>query len=297
MLEEVTKNTARNITNGILLQVCDLQKVEKCDKSKEKEKDASPEKMTKKDIKGAPNAVTMFASEFIGTGLLMFIGCMGCVPEFDNPAAVHHMASLTFGLVILLIIQTFGHISGAHLNPAVTFAAVFMKLVSPMMSIVYIAAQFLGATLGFALLKVLLPTDFYKDGFCMTLPHPKITAMQALAIETIISTTLILIVCAVWDKRNEKNTDSTPLRFALIIAGISMAAGPLTGASMNTARTFAPALLLGNFKDQWVYWIGPNIGAILGCGIYKVLFALPEEEEPQTRDEVLSLQDVKSEKS
>ncbi|CAH1113825.1 unnamed protein product [Psylliodes chrysocephalus] len=166
------------------------------------------------------------------------------------------------------------------------------------MSIVYISAQFFGAILGFALLKILMPADYWVEGFCMTLPHKLISPMQALVIEIIITTTLIIVVCAVWDKRNEANQDSTALRFGLIVAAISMVAGPLTGASMNTVRTFAPALWLNDFRHQWVYWLGPNMGAVLGCGIYKYLFSLPEED-PLTKEEeeVVDLQDIKLEKA
>ncbi|KAG5882002.1 hypothetical protein JTB14_035289 [Gonioctena quinquepunctata] len=246
--------------------------------------------------KQEPNAFTLFAAEVMGTGLLMFLGCMGCVTDVDSPPPSHHMSSLAFGLVILLIIQVFGHISGAHLNPAVTIAAVIMKVFSPIIGLVYVTAQFIGGFIGFALLKVLMPPAYFKDGFCMTLPHSLITPIQALAIEIIITTTLIIVVCAVWDKRNAHNSDSLPLRFGFVIVAISMVAGPFTGASMNTVRTFAPAVLLGNFKDQWVYWVGPNMGAILGCGIYKYLFALEEGDE-DTNEEGVALEDVKPQKS
>ncbi|XP_050309701.1 aquaporin-like isoform X2 [Anthonomus grandis grandis] len=219
-------------------------------------------------------------SELIGTALLMFLGCMGCAPQADDPPAVHHMSSLSFGLVVLLIIQAFGHISGAHLNPAVTIATVIFKMLSPAMGVIYVAGQFLGATFGFALLKILMPRAWLVDGFCATKPHEKSTPMQALAIETIITCVLILVCCGVWDKRNEQKQDSTPARFGFIVAAISMVAGPITGASMNTARSFAPAVLASDYQDQWIYWIGPNLGAILGCGLYSFLFAY-EEENPE----------------
>ncbi|XP_074032759.1 aquaporin AQPAe.a isoform X2 [Leptinotarsa decemlineata] len=298
MLEEVTKNTARNISNGILLQVCDLQKGNKQESKYKKDFFCKTKKQEDKIGKNEykPSAFTLFAAELIGTGLLMFLGCMGCVIEVDNPPAPHQMNSLAFGLVILLIIQAFGHISGAHLNPAVTLAAVLMKVFSPLIGLVYITAQFVGGLLGFGLLKVLLPSAYVKDGFCMTLPHSLLTPIQALVIETIITATLIVVVCAVWDARNADKPDSVPMRFAFIVVAISMVAGPFTGASMNTVRTFAPALFLGNLNYQWIYWIGPNIGAILGCGIYKFLFAVPEKEEIPKEESVV-LEDVKPEKS
>lgn len=226
-----------------------------------------------------PKYFTMFMSEFIATGLMVFLGCMGCIKEVDNPPPTHHMTSLSFGLVILLIIQGFGHISGAHLNPAVTLCALLINVVTPLMAVVYVIAQFAGAILGYALLKVLIPDYYIKPTFCMTLPLERVTTIQALAIETIITTVLIIIVCAVWDKRNADKPDSVPLRFGFVIVAISMVAGPFTGASMNTVRTFAPALLEGNFNFQWIYWVGPNIGAVLGTGLYKFIFAVKEEDE------------------
>lgn len=120
--------------------------------------------------------------------------------------------------------QIFGHISGAHLNPAVTLSTVLLKMLSPAMGVVYVAGQFLGATFGFALLKVLMPQDWVVPGFCATKPHSKSTPLQAVAIETIITCVLILVCCGVWDKRNENKQDSTAARFGFIVAGISMVA-------------------------------------------------------------------------
>ncbi|CAH1129521.1 unnamed protein product [Ceutorhynchus assimilis] len=232
---------------------------------------------------------TNFMAELIGTALLMFLGCMGCAPQADNPPAVHHMSSFSFGLVVLLIIQTFGHISGAHLNPAVTISTVIFRMLSPAMGAVYIAAQFIGAIFGFALLRVLMPQEWVVPGFCATKPHEQSTPMQALAIESIITCVLILVCCGVWDKRNEAKQDSTPARFGLIVAAISMVAGPITGASMNTARSFAPAVLEYDFTNQWIYWIGPNVGAVLGCGIYALLFTY---EEPEQDDNDVELEEI-----
>ncbi|XP_066147571.1 aquaporin AQPAn.G-like isoform X2 [Euwallacea fornicatus] len=229
---------------------------------------------------------TNFMSELLGTSLLMFLGCMGCAPQADNPPAVHHMSSLSFGLVILLIIQIFGHVSGAHLNPAVTISTVILKMLSPLMALVYITAQFLGATVGFALLKILMPQEWVVPGFCATKPHPKVTPMQALAIESLITCVLILVCCAIWDRRNAEKQDSVPARFGFIIAAISMVAGPITGASMNTARSFAPAVLEGDYSHQWIYWIGPTVGAILGCGIYVFLFHHEEEKNDENGTEL-----------
>ncbi|XP_030767829.1 aquaporin AQPAn.G-like [Sitophilus oryzae] len=228
-----------------------------------------------------------FVSEVLGTALLLFLGCMGCI-QTDNPPAVHHMPAIAFGLVVLLIIQIFGHISGAHLNPAVTLSTVIFRMLSPAMGVVYVAGQFLGATLGYALLKILMPEGWVSGGFCLTKPAAAASPIQALIIETIITAVLILVCCGVWDPRNAQKQDSVPLRFGLIITAIAMVAGPITGASMNTARSFGPAFLAGDYEHQWIYWIGPNVGAIIGCGIYSFIFA---EEEPE-EEEIIELEEV-----
>ncbi|RZC34885.1 aquaporin NIP1-2-like [Asbolus verrucosus] len=232
----------------------------------------------------------MFVAELIGTGLLMFLGCLGCVNNYNEPTPTHHLGGITFGLTVMLIIQTFGHISGAHLNPAVTLGTLLFGIVKPMMAVVYIIAQFVGATLGFGLLKILASDKYVPEGFCVTTIDESLSPVQGLGIEIVITTVLILICCAVWDKRNANKPDSTPLRFGFAIAAISMAAGPLTGASMNTARSFAPLVFGGSWKHQWVYWLGPNLAAFVGCGLYKFLFSEPANEEEKR--ETVYLNDV-----
>jgi aquaporin related protein len=225
----------------------------------------------------SPPYMTMFVAEVLGTGFLMFLGCMGCISSYDEPEQSHHFCGITFGLTVMLIIQTLGHISGAHLNPAVTIATVIFGILKPVMGLVYVIAQFIGATLGYGLLKILVPEKYAGDGFCVTTLNENISVIQGLGIETVITTLLILICCAVWDKRNAEKADSLPLRFGLAIAAISMAAGPLTGASMNTARSFAPLVFGGSWQHHWIYWVGPNVAPLIGCGIYKFVFTESEK--------------------
>jgi len=106
------------------------------------------------------------------------------------------------------------------------------------MGVVYIAGQFLGATFGFALLKVLMPQDWVVPGFCATKPHSKSTPLQAVAIETIITCVLILVCCGVWDKRNENKQDSTAARFGFIVAGISMVAVSISNTKHYWRRSY-----------------------------------------------------------
>ncbi|KAK5646036.1 hypothetical protein RI129_004500 [Pyrocoelia pectoralis] len=229
---------------------------------------------------------------------------MGCVSGIDIVPVPHHLSGIIFGLTVLLIIQLFGHISGAHLNPAVTLSSALQGHLRPLLVPIYIAAQFIGAFLGFGLLKVLIPQDLdeevnsngngttTKPGLCSTTLHPKLSSMQALAIEVIITTVLIMICCSVWDKRNAKNTDSTSIRFGLIISVISMVAGPFTGASMNTVRSFAPAVYNGDWDSHWVYWVGPTLGALIGTFSYKFVFECTEEDDDNGEDKLNNTEDI-----
>lgn len=227
--------------------------------------------------------ICCFLAELIGTGLLVFLGCMGCVSTetFGNN---HLQMCLNFGLVILVIIQCFGCVSGSHLNPAVTLAAFIYNMVSAPMAIIYFCGQMLGGFIGYGLLKVVLPvTAFAVKGsahqLCVTVPHADVGPMKGVAIEFIITAILILVCCGVWDPRNAKFHDSVPIRFGLAIACLAITAGPFTGASMNPARSFAPALWNGDFENHWVYWLGPMAGGGIAALGFKVVFRREVQEE------------------
>jgi len=228
---------------------------------------------------------------------------MGCITEYEGVHIPHYMPALSFGFTILLIIQCFGHISGAHLNPAVTLATVMLGMLEVSKVPFYIIGQFAGALLGFASLKMLVPaeyvaTEVYNDilntttsriGLCTTAPHPKVSTIQALVLETIITAVLILVCCGIWDKRNDTKQDSIPIRFGLVISAIAIAAGPFTGASMNTARSFAPALLNSNWEAHWIYWVGPTVGCIIAVLFYKALYTVPKQSESSKGEELQEL--------
>lgn len=260
-----------------------------CTKGKQ---NTSFSQLAKKKNKAIRDILTLGFAELIGTALLLFLGCMGCVKSPESVPVPHHLSGIIFGFVVLLIIQLFGHISGAHLNPAVTFSSAIQGQLRPVLIPIYIVAQFIGALLGFAMLKVLLPLELttkvffnpetneteYKYGLCSTTVHPKLSTIQGLTIEVIITTVLIMVCCAVWDKRNAANTDSTAVRFGFVISVISMVAGPFTGASMNTVRSFAPALFNNDWDSHWIYWVGPTLGSLIGTFCYKFIFENTPED-------------------
>lgn len=170
------------------------------------------------------DAVPIFLAELIGTGMLLCMGCGG-VLNWGSPAS-HLQIVLNFGLVIMIIIQVFGAVSGAHLNPAITLAALIFKKISAPMALVYMTAQFLGSFMGFGLLKALTPPDVFGPpdaavGHCMLVVHPDVSIMQALIIEFMATSVLVLILCSLFDPRNSHAHDSVSLRFGLAICALA----------------------------------------------------------------------------
>ncbi|KAF2903776.1 hypothetical protein ILUMI_02403 [Ignelater luminosus] len=140
--------------------------------------------------------------------------------------------------------------------------------------VVYVIAQLIGGVLGFGLLKLVTPTQYAED-LCTTLLQHNLHISQGLVIEIVITSALCFVLGAVLDERNAHKSDSIPLRFGLTVSCLSMVAGPYTGASMNSARSFAPALLNNNWKDHWIYWLGPTLGAVFASVFYRYILEPP----------------------
>ncbi|KAH8316500.1 hypothetical protein KR067_009182, partial [Drosophila pandora] len=232
--------------------------------------------------------ICAFLGELIGTGILVFLGCMGCInsPIFAN---THLQIILNFGFAVLIAIQCVGCVSGAHVNPAVTVAALIYDMITVKMALVYFVAQLLGAFIGYGLLKLLMPTSVVEvgAGLCVTLPHTEVTVAQAFGIEFVVTSILILVCCGVWDPRNSKFHDSVPIRFGLAVAGLACAAGPFTGASMNPARSFGPALWNAHFEHHWIYWVAPLSSAAITAYAYKIVLRREVVQAETSTDEKL----------
>ncbi|KAK2583179.1 hypothetical protein KPH14_009199 [Odynerus spinipes] len=237
--------------------------------------------------------LTMFIAEVVGTGILIFIGCMANIGTMSTVLPPPLQMSIAFGMTVNLIIMMLGHVSGAHLNPAVTIGAVIVGLKSIPTGLFYIIAQFIGATLGYGALMAITPTHLFNDGnpnaaagLCVTVIYPGVTIIQAILIETLCTSFILCAACATWDPRCAHTTDSTAIRFGFSVVAISLAASPYTGCSMNPARTFGPAFWNSDWRDQWVYWVGPTLGALLGTYTYQILFL-----EKKKMDRICDLSD------
>ncbi|CAH2071325.1 unnamed protein product, partial [Iphiclides podalirius] len=165
------------------------------------------------------------------------------------------------------------------MNPSVTLGAMLWGKMSIALGLAYVIAQCVGAIAGYGILMAVAPVDLVPDGICTTQPHAQHTMLQAVAVEVILTAALNFLNCAVWDPSNEKSLESVSLKFGFTIAGLSLAGGPLTGASMNPARSLGPALWTGTWDSLWVYWIGPLLGGSLSAIFYKYVWLDNGEKE------------------
>jgi aquaporin Z len=199
-----------------------------------------------------------FLAEFLGTFALVFAGTGAIVIDAASGGAIGHAGvALTFGLIVLAMIYTFGDISGAHLNPAVTIAfAAARRFPWPALP-GYLTAQFLGAFAASGLLRVLFPAD---PTLGATLPVGP--AMQSFILEIVLSALLMLVVLSVSTGAKEKGI-TAGIAIGAVIALEAMFAGPICGASMNPFRSLAPALVSGHIEHLWLYLTAPIVGALL----------------------------------
>lgn len=209
-------------------------------------------------------------SEFLSTLMLVLLGCMSCVPVPGIDTSIY--APFAFGCVVMFNVQIFGHISGAFMNPSVTLASVIWGRTSIGLGIVYVIVECAGAILGYRILLALSPIDLVAASVCVTKPYTRVTVLQTLGIEISITAALSFVCMSVWDPVNQHKQDSTSLKFGVTILGLSLVAGPLTGASMNPARSLGPAVWTGDWKQHWAYWVGPLVGSGLASVFYKYVF-------------------------
>lgn len=197
-------------------------------------------------------------AEFLGTFSLMFAGTGAIVINHASQGAITHAGiALTFGLIVLAMIYAFGDVSGAHLNPAVTTAFALARRFPWAEVPGYITAQLAGAFAASGLLRVLFPADATLGA---TLPAG--SAMQSFVLEIVLTFILMLVVLSVSTGAKEKGI-TAGIAVGAVIGLEAMFAGPICGASMNPARSLAPAVMSGSVGDLWIYFVGPIAGALL----------------------------------
>ncbi len=207
-----------------------------------------------------------YIAETIGTFALVFCGTGAIIIDEHTHGAVSHVGvAITFGLIVMAMIYTFGETSGAHINPAVTIAFAVAGRFDSKKILPYITAQMAGAFLATGVLKFLFP-----DNINLGSTIPAGSQMQSFILEFILTYFLMLVIINVSQGSKEIG----------IIAGIAigatvlleaMFAGPICGASMNPARSLAPGIVSGNIQTLWIYVLAPIAGAVSATLTWKLM--------------------------
>jgi aquaporin NIP len=207
---------------------------------------------------GEGRKMKRLVAEFLGRFGLVFAGTGAIVVNNVSNGAITHVGiALTFGLVVLAMIYTFGDVSGAHLNPAVTTAFAVARRFSWKEVPGYIVAQLAGAFAASGLLRLLFPSDA-KLGATL----PTASASQSFILELVLTFILMLVILSVSTGAKEKGI-TAGIAIGAVIGLEAMFAGPISGASMNPVRSLAPAIISGHLQSVWIYLLAPVAGAIL----------------------------------
>jgi aquaporin Z len=199
-------------------------------------------------------------AEFLGTFILVFAGTgAAVVNQVSNGTVSHVGVALTFGLVVLTVIYAIGDVSGAHINPAVTLGFCVSRRFPWSSLLPYVGVQCLGALAASATLHYLFPAN---ETLGATLPAGP--PMQSFVLELIFTGVLMFVVLNVSQGAKERGI-TAGLVIGSVIAWEAMMGGPVSGASMNPARSLGPAVVSHHLESLWLYWAAPCLGAI--CGV------------------------------
>jgi len=273
-----------------------------------------PPKIGVEDFQGKELIKTLkaFVAELMGT---MFLVLIGCGAAHSMGTDVVHVA-LAFGVTVATMAQSIGHVSGCHINPAVTLGFFVAGQFGLIKSLCYVVFQCLGGIIGALFLKGLIGVG--QPDNTSKIPNANITfpGMTTLAenstttngispgqgfgIEFFMTFVLVTVIfgSSADDVAAKKSKGSAPLAIGLAISTCILFAGPLTGGSLNPARSLGPAIIGGNMANHWVYWLGPILGGVCASIMYNLFFkaskAEPEvEKKKDSEDDELPLEEPK----
>nr|BAK53383.1 aquaporin-1b [Anguilla japonica] len=207
-------------------------------------------------------------AELLGMTLFIFIGISAAVGDKDTGPQQEVKVALSFGLAIATLAQSLCHVSGAHLNPAITLATLISCQISVFRAVFYILAQMLGAVFASGIMYGVRPNTTDSLGVNKL---NGVAVAQGFGIEFLATFQLVLCFIATTDKRRSDVTGSAPLAIGLSVGLGHLAAMRYTGCGINPARSFGPAVVMRAFENHWVYWIGPISGGLVAALVYDYL--------------------------
>lgn len=217
--------------------------------------------------------IRKYAAEAIGTFILVFCGTGAIVINQETSGSVTHIGiAVTFGLVVMAMIYALGDVSGAHMNPAVTIAFALANRFSWKCVPLYIVCQLLGGLLASLTLKLLFPSNQLLGA---TLPSGSV--MQSFVLEGLLTFFLMLVIISVATGSKEQGMFAG-LAIGATVLLEAMFAGPICGASMNPARSFAPAIVSGHVEHLWIYITATTMGAAAAVPVWRFLHHKPESK-------------------
>jgi MIP family channel proteins len=231
-------------------------------------------------------------AEFIGTFCLCFAGISAILSDtLFNGAVTLVGVALAHGLALSIAVSVFGGISGAHFNPAVSIAMLSTGRLSPAATVQYIAAQLLGAVAAALACKGIFAAEIVDKAFLgIPLPGKDVktgdvlfTTSAVLFAEIILTFLLVTAIFGTAIDERGKAVKIGGFGIGLTVSFDILAMGKITGASMNPARSFGPALAMGFWEWHWVYWLAPVIGAVLAAQLYHHVLLAPDETTAPSR--------------
>ncbi|XP_051879612.1 aquaporin-4-like [Pristis pectinata] len=224
------------------------------------------------------------SAEFLATLIFVLLSLGSTVGWGGTTGPVDVLLiSLSFGFSIATMVQCFAHISGGHINPVVTAAMVSTRKLSLAKGFFYVQAQCLGAIAGAGILYLITPPDV-RGELGVTTINENLSAGHGLLVELLITFQLLFTIFATCDSKRDDLKGSSALAIGLSVTIGHMFAINYTGASMNPARSFGPAVITGKWENHWVYWVGPTIGGIIAAALYEYLFCPDKELKSRFKD-------------
>jgi len=231
--------------------------------------------------------IRALVAEAVGTFILVLMGSLGIATVFTlvgrmDPVIAQLYVPFAFGLGLMAAIAIGGHVSGGHFNPAVTLGALFDGRVTPMSAIGYVVAQIIGALGASLVLLLITSTTIVKA----TVTQPGATGpggaaqdLNAFTVEVLLTAIFVAVILTVTRNGGNQGMFVIPL----VLVAIHFAAIPISGASVNPARSLAPAVVSGTYASLWVYLTAPFAGSVIGWALYR--FLTPGDDDASAEDD------------